>query len=219
MDLTLTVQPGRELGTRPSRRLRAEGQVPAVVYGQGSEPISVLVAWPELRKVLTTEAGMNALITLNVEGSGDSNLSIIKDLQRHPTRRDVIHVDFQLISRDEALTVEVPINLVGVAKAVEAKKGTVDQLMFTLTIQAKPGFIPTSLEADISDLDVGTGIRVGEIALPEGVATEVDADEVVVQGSQSRATIEEEAAAEGEEGEEGEGEGGEKGEGEGEGES
>src|SRR3954452_10278818 len=125
MDLTLTVQPGRELGTRPSRRLRAEGKVPAVVYGQGTDPVSVLVAWPELRKVLTTDAGMNALITLNVEGRDDSKLSIIKDLQRHPPRRDVIHVDFQLISADEALTVEVPINLVGTAKAVHDKKGTV----------------------------------------------------------------------------------------------
>ncbi|MBI2704820.1 MAG: 50S ribosomal protein L25 [Actinobacteria bacterium] len=209
MDLTLTVQPGRTLGTRPSRRLRAEGKVPAVVYGQGREPTSVAVPWPELRKVLTTEAGMNALISLSVEGEPDTNLSIIKDLQRHPVRRDVIHVDFQLINRDEALTVEVPINLIGVAKAVETKKGTVDQLMYTLTINAKPGFIPTALEADIDDLDVGTAVHVSDITLPEGVTTDVDLDEVVVQGSQSRATIEEEAA-EGEEGEEGtEGEGGE----------
>jgi len=213
MDVTLTVEPGRELGTRPSKRLRAKGLVPATVYGQGSEPTSVSVSWTDLRKALTTEAGLNALITLTIEGQAES-LSIIKDLQRHPTRRDVLHVDFQLIDREEELTVEVPINLVGLAKAVEAKKGTVDQLMFTLTIQAKPGFIPTALEADINELDVGTAVRVAQIALPDGVSTEIDDDEVVVQGSQSRATIEEPTEGEeGEEGEAGEGEAGEKAEG------
>jgi large subunit ribosomal protein L25 len=216
MDLTLTVEKGRTLGTRPSRRLRAEGKVPAVVYGQNSEPTSVSVAWPELRKALTTEAGMNALITLTIAGDSDTHLSIIKDLQRHPVRRDVIHVDFQLINRDEELTVEVPIQLIGVAKEVEQKKGIVDQLMYTLTIQAKPGFIPTALEADINDLDVGTAIHVSDIALPDGVGTEVDPDEVVVQGSQSRATIEEEEG-EGEEVEGEEGEGGEGAAGDGEG--
>lgn len=202
MDLTLTVHPGRELGTRPSRRLRAGGNVPGVIYGQGREPVAVTIPWPELRKALTTEAGMNALITLTVDGEADTNLSIIKDLQRHPVKREVIHVDFQLINRDEVLTVEVPINLIGVAKNVETKQGTVDQLMYTLTINAKPGFIPTALEANIDDLDIGTSVKVGEIELPDGVTTDVDADEVIVQGSQSRATLEEEAEGEGE-GEEG----------------
>ena len=216
MDVTLAVEPGRELGTRPSRRLRSEGLVPAVIYGQGREPLSVSVAWPELRKALTTEAGMNALIALSVKGQADTSLSIIKDLQRHPVKRDVIHVDFQLIDRDEVLSVEVPIHLVGVAKNVEAKKGTVDQLMFTLTVSAKPGFIPTSLVATIDDLDVGTNVKVGQIELPDGVSTDVDPDEVVVQGSQSRATLEEEEEAEeGAEGEGAEGEGGEPSEGEG----
>jgi large subunit ribosomal protein L25 len=211
MDLTLTVQPGRTLGTRPSRRLRAEGKVPAVIYGLGNEPRSVEVPWPELRKALTTEAGMNALITLTIDGESDTNLSIIKDLQRHPVRRDVIHVDFQLINRDQELTVEVPISLVGVAKQVESKKGTVDQLLHSLTVSAKPGFIPTGFEVDISELDVGVAMHVKDIAMPEGVSTDVDLDEVVVQGSESRATIEEEAGegAEGEEGEGAEGEGGE----------
>jgi large subunit ribosomal protein L25 len=210
MDLTLTVEPGRSLGTRPSRRLRAEGRVPAVVYGLGREPTSVSVPWPELRKLLTTEAGMNALITLTIEGEDTTDLSIIKDLQRHPVRRDVIHVDFQLIDRDASLTVEVPINLVGEAKAVEQKKGLVDQLMYSLTINAKPGFIPTALEADISDLDVGANpVKVGDIVLPDGVTTDVDTEEIVAQGAPSRATIESEASAEGEEGEGAEGEGGE----------
>jgi large subunit ribosomal protein L25 len=205
MDVTLTVEPGRTLGTRPSRRLRAEGMVPAVIYGQGTDPQPVSVAWPDLRKALTTEAGVNALITLQLDG--ESNLSIVKDIQRHPVRRDVLHVDFQLISRDEELTVEVPINLVGEAKAVESAKGTVDQIMYTLTVKAKPGFIPNALEANIDDLEVGTTVTVADIALPDGVSTDVDPEEPVVSGSASRATIEADA------GEGGEGEGDDDGEG------
>jgi large subunit ribosomal protein L25 len=216
MDVTLTIEPGRELGTRPSRRLRAEGKVPAVVYGLGREPQSVLVDWPSLRKAITTEAGLNALITL--ENDGESHLSIIKDLQRHPLRRDVLHVDFQLIDRDESLSVDVPIVLHGIAKAVEAKKGMVDQLKHTLTINAKPGFIPTQLDADVSELEIGgTNLQVRDIALPDGVTTDVEPDEIVAQGSATRSTIILETgidpdAEPGEEGAEGEG-----GEGEGEG--
>src|SRR5262245_62112490 len=98
MDVTLTVESARELGTRPSRRLRAAGKVPAVVYGQGNDPVSVAVEWPELRRAITTEAGLNALITLQVEG--EEHLTIIKDLQRHPVKRNVVHVDFQIIDRN-----------------------------------------------------------------------------------------------------------------------
>ena len=100
MDVTLTVESERELGTRPSRRLRHAGKVPAVVYGLGREPRSVAVNWPDLRKAITTEAGLNALITLEVDG--EQNLTIIKDLQRHPVKRTVLHVDFQLIDRDRS---------------------------------------------------------------------------------------------------------------------
>jgi large subunit ribosomal protein L25 len=188
MDVTLTVESGRELGTRPSRRLRAEGKVPAVIYGLGKEPESVLVDWSSLRRAITTEAGLNALITL--EGNGESSLSIIKDLQRHPVKREVLHVDFQLIDRDEALSIDVPIVLHGVSKAVEAKKGMIDQLKHTLTVNAKPGFIPTQLEADVSDLEIGgKQLLVGDLTLPEGVTTDLDPEEIVAQGSPTRSTI------------------------------
>jgi large subunit ribosomal protein L25 len=217
MDVTLTVDTTRELGTRPSRRLRAAGKVPAVVYGRGTDPRSVTVEWPALRKAITTDAGLNALITLEVEG--EPYLTIIKDLQRHPVKRNVVHVDFQIIDRDVAISVDVPVILVGIPREVELKKGMVDQLRHNLTIQAKPGFIPTQLDVDITDLDIGTNVTVGDIVFPEGVATEVELDEIVAQGSAMRiAELEEVVEGEGEgEGEEGEGVEGEGGESEAEG--
>ena len=91
-EVTLTAYTGRETGTRPSRRARAEGHVPAVVYGGGEPAVSVSVDRRDLRRVLSTDAGINALISLSVDG--ERLLTVVKDLQRHPVRRDVTHVDF-----------------------------------------------------------------------------------------------------------------------------
>ena len=89
MDVNITVSTDRPLGSRPSRRLRTEGKVPAVVYGLGEDAVPVTVEWAELRRALTTDAGLNALITLDIDGA--QQLSIIKDLQRDPVRRKRCH--------------------------------------------------------------------------------------------------------------------------------
>jgi large subunit ribosomal protein L25 len=200
MDVTLTAETGRALGSRSSRRLLRDGKVPGVVYGLDQDTVPVAVEWPHLRAALTTEAGLNALITLEVDGAED--LTIIKDLQRDPVRRDVVHVDFLRVSRDVEIEVEVPIVLEGTAEKVEREDGTVAHLLFTLSVYAKPGSIPNELTVDVSDLELHDSIRVADLTLPAGVRTEVDEDEVVVSAQVSRATIEaiegEEAAEEGE---------------------
>jgi large subunit ribosomal protein L25 len=206
MEMTLTAETGRPTGSRPARRIRAEGRVPAVVYGLGRDPRAVTVEWPDLRKVLTTEAGVNALISLSVDG--ETHLSIVKDLQRHPVRRTVAHVDFQLIDPDTALSIEVPVVLVGTATHVEQEKGIVDQLRHSLTVWAKPGNIPNSLEVDISELEINDTLKVSDIPLPEGVTTDVDAEDPVAVGSITRSALAAEDEGEGE-GVEGEGEGAE----------
>jgi large subunit ribosomal protein L25 len=210
MDVSLTAVKGRPTGTRPSKRLRAEGQIPGVVYGLGKDPVTVSVPWSDLRQALTTEAGLNALITLDVEG--DSDLTIVKSLQRDPVRRDVVHVDFIRIDPDADIEVEVPIVLEGEAKELTNEGGLVDHLLHSLTIQAKPGRIPTELTVDITDLSLDEGIKVSDIALPDGVRTEVDLDDPVVTAYVPRVEVE----AVPEEGEEGELAEGEVAEGEGE---
>jgi large subunit ribosomal protein L25 len=199
-EITLKADTGRTLGTRPSKRLRAEGKVPAVVYGRGNDPVSVSVDWKPLREVLTTDAGLNALIDLEVDG--DTQLCIVKELQRHPIRQTVLHIDFLAISRDEEITVDVPIILTGEAESVEREDGMVDHLLFTLSVNAKPADIPNELTVDISALEIGDSIRVSDLALPSGVTTDVDPEEAVAIASITRAAIEEEPV-EGEEGEEG----------------
>jgi large subunit ribosomal protein L25 len=166
--------------------LRAEGKVPATVYGLGSDAISVSVGWRDLRHALTTEAGMNALINLEIDGHA-SELTIVKELQRHPIKRSVLHIDFLRVSRDIAIEVEVPIVLVGEALELTREGGIVDQSMFHLTVSAKPGSIPNELTVDISGLTIGDAVRVGDLQLPEGVETDVDAEEPIVIGQAPQA--------------------------------
>jgi large subunit ribosomal protein L25 len=186
-DISLTATTGRAIGTGPSRRVRTEGQIPGVVYGLESEAVAVTVPWPDLRRALSTDAGQNALIELDIDGS--TYLSIVTELQRHPVRRDVIHVDFLRIDPDKPLSVDVPIVLSGRSEALEHRKGMVDQIMYTLTVLARPGGIPNQIEGDISGLEIGTSLTVGELPLPDGVTTPIDTDEPVAMGSPTRSTV------------------------------
>ncbi len=201
-EITLPAATGRTTGTRPSKRLRGAGRVPGTVYGLGSEAVSVSVDWRELRGALTTEAGVNALINLEIDGHA-SELTIVKDLQRHAIKRSVLHVDFLRVSRDVAIEVDVPIVLQGEAEDITRNDGVVDHLLFQLAIRAKPGSIPNEISVDISGLVINEAIRVGDLVLPEGVETDADPEEPIVIGQPPRA--EAPAAAEGEEGEAAEG--------------
>ena len=192
-EITLTATTGRTTGTRSSRRLRAEGKVPAVVYGLGRDPVAVTVDWRELRTALITDAGVNALIDLSIEGEGESQLAIVKDMQRHPIRRTVDHVDFLLIRRDQEITVDVPLVAEGEATDLENDGGMIETLINTLAINAKPGSIPDQLTYDISSLSIGDTVTVADLTLPSGVSTDVEADEVIASAQVSRAAIEAEA--------------------------
>ena len=212
-EVSITAELGRPVGSRPSRRLRTAGKVPAVLYGHGTDPMALAVDSRDLRNALTGEAGLNALITLRVDS--ESHLAMARHLQRHPVKGTVDHVDFVIVRRDEVVTAEVPITLVGEPIEVNQNDGIVEQQLFSLTVKAKPLEIPAGLEADISGLVIGEAVRVADLKLPAGVETDVDPEEAVVVGQPPAAVeLAEPEVAEGEEvpeGEEGaaEGEGGE----------
>jgi len=200
-EVTIAADLGRPTGSRPTRRLRASGKVPAVLYGHGIDPMTLAVDARDLRTALTGEAGLNALITLKIDS--DSHLAMARQLQRHPVKGSVDHVDFVIVRRDEIVAADVPINLVGEATAVNQEGGIVEQQLFTLPIKATPLNIPSSLEADISGLIIGESVRVADLNLPSGVETEVDPEEAVVVG-QPPAAVELPEPGEGEEVPEGE---------------
>ncbi|MBT5139999.1 MAG: 50S ribosomal protein L25 [Acidimicrobiaceae bacterium] len=187
-ELQLSVETGRKGGTRPARRLRREGKIPAVVYGLETDPIPIAIEWPALRAALTTDAGLNALITLEIDGA--DHLTVIKDLQRHPVRRDVIHIDFMRIRADQEIEVNIPINLVGEALAVTRADGMVDQTMYELTLLTRPGNVPDEIVVDITDLQLGESIKVSDLPLPEGASAVADGDESVAISLITRSTRE-----------------------------
>jgi large subunit ribosomal protein L25 len=198
-EVVLAAEVGRPLGSRAVRRLRREGKIPGVIYGHGTDPVPIAVVARELRVALNTEAGANQLLSLDT-GSG-TFLTIAREMQRHPVAQTVTHIDFVIVRRDEVISADVPITLIGEALEVHHGDGLVEQQMFTLPIRALPGAIPTVLEVDITDLTIGGQVRVSDIALPEGVSTDVEAETAVAIGQPPRvATAEEEGAAEGEEG-------------------
>jgi large subunit ribosomal protein L25 len=191
MDVTITATVGRTTGSAPSNRLRNDGQIPGVLYGLGRDNITLAVDHRSLRQALTTDAGLNAIITMTVDGTDE--LCIVRDLQRDPVRHEVTHVDFVRVDPDADILVDVPITLEGEAKKVHDEQGIVDQIAYTLAVFAKPNAIPNELVLNIEDLAVGDTLLVSDIPLPAGSRTEVDPDEVVLTASVTRAAIEETA--------------------------
>jgi large subunit ribosomal protein L25 len=197
---TIPALPRTEAGSRPAGRLRRSGQVPAVVYGLQSDTLNVSVPARELGNILAGEAGANTLITLELDG--DQALTLARQIQRHPTRGDLVHVDFIRIRRDVAVEAEIPVHLTGEPAGV-LDGGILEQLLFNLGIEAKPEDIPNDLEIDVSALEINDQLRISEVTVPAGVTLRHEAEELVVQVIPPRVE-EEPVPAEGEELEEGE---------------
>ncbi len=196
-EITLHAEVGRPLGSRPARRLRHDGMIPGVVYGHGTEPVAVAVAARDLRIALSGESGSNTLLSLV---AGDQIfLTLAREMQRHPVRGTVTHVDFQIVRRDEIIAAEVPITIIGEALEVAHGDGLVDQQLFNLPVRARPADIPSVVEVDVTSLTIGAALRVADLVLPAGVTTDLDDEVAIVTGQPPRVqAVEGEAEAEAE---------------------
>jgi len=205
-EITLAAEVGRPLGSRNTRRLRREGKIPGVIYGHGTEPLPVAVVGRDLRTALSGDSGLNTLLSL--EAAGKTYLTLAREIQHHPVKGTVNHVDFVIVRRDEIIAAEVPISLIGEAIEVQRGDGLVDQQLFNLSVRAIPANVPSSIEVDVSELVIGGAVRVADLPLPEGVTTELDGESIVVIGQPPRVVVEEAAEGEAAEGEAAEGEAG-----------
>jgi large subunit ribosomal protein L25 len=203
MSTVLVAETGRPTGSANSRRMRREEHIPAVVYGQGMQPITISVVRRDLRHALSGPAGVNTVLDLTVDGKVFP--AIVKELQRHPVRRTVAHVDFLQVNLNEEITIAIPVRLEGEAKQVIAEGGLVDPAVDTIEVRTTPRNIPNEIVIDITDMTMDTVITLGDIQLPAGVTPVAEPDMAVVTVLITRAEeLEEPAAAEGEEGEAGE---------------
>lgn len=189
-------------GKGAARKLRAGGRVPGVIYGHGIAPVAVAVDSRDLYHVLHTDAGSNVLIDLHV--GDDRHLTMPREIQRDHIRGRFIHVDFLAVRRDEKITVEVPIELMGESHGVK-EGGVVEHHLWDIKVECFPGDVPERIEVDISHLGIGDSVRVSEIAAPEGTTILSDLDSpIVAVVPPPIMRLEEEEAAEAVEGEEAE---------------
>ena len=177
-ETVLIAEAGRTTGSSESRRLRTADRIPGVVYGHGMDPLSVSVARRDLRVALSGESGMNTILDLSV--NGEVYPSLVKAIQRHPVKRNVQHIDFIQVDLNEEVTVNVPVHLVGEAKAVETDGGLVDITMNVIEVITTPRNIPDEVLIDISEMDMDTTIRVSDVVLPAGVIATADPEYPVV---------------------------------------
>jgi large subunit ribosomal protein L25 len=180
-------------GKGVARKLRSAGRVPAIVYGHGREPQSLSINTRELERLLDHIAAESTVIDLDIDGKGARTL--IREIQRHPFKRQILHVDFQELVAGEKISVSVPIVLVGVPDGVRMDGGILDQTMRELEIEVDPSNIPNHVEIDVTKLVIGSSLHVSDIPLPEGVEVLDDMDASVCVVSAPRAAIEETAAA------------------------
>lgn len=186
-----------DTGSRIARRMRRAGTVPGVLYGHGLDPVSVAVDRRELYAVLHTEAGLNALINLEVEGTKKPFLTVAREVQRHPVRGEISHLDFINIRLDEKIHAEVSLEFHGTPRSVKEEGAIVETIRTTVNISALPMDIPAHVPVDLSGLALGSAFKVEDLAAIDGVEYLDDPDTDLVSVVIPR------VAAEGAEGAEG----------------
>ena len=177
-EIKISAELRNEFGKGAARRLRRADKIPAVLYGLGLEPTSITVDRRELRIALSGPAGLNTILDLSV--NGEVRPAIVKEIQRHPVRRSVNHVDFIAIDLSKEITVSVPVRLVGTAVEVNQNNARVDPSVDSLEVVTTPRSIPDEIVIDVSDMTLDSVIRVADLDLPEGVTATAEPEQAVV---------------------------------------
>ena len=160
---TRTVQ-----GTGASRRLRRSGRVPAILYGGASEPVQLSIDHNEMLRHLEHEAFYSHILSIDVDGKTEN--AVLKDLQRHPAKAQILHADFMRVVAGQAMRMTVPLHFVGedTSPGIKNSGGVLDRQRNELEIECLPKNLPEYIEVDVSALDINDSIHLEELTLPEG---------------------------------------------------
>lgn len=177
-EINLKAKIREEIGKEAVKKLRHQGFVPAVAY-KGKNSISIKVPAKDFLDVINTKAGENVVINLQVEGKKASRTVIIKEIQYHPIKGDTLHIDFNEISLTEAITVKVPIKVLGEAEGVK-EGGVLEHIFWELEVECLPTQIPEDIPVDVSSLKIGDSILVKDLQVPAGVKILSDPETTVI---------------------------------------
>ncbi len=199
---SLRVKPRIRIGKSGAREVRKEGNIPAILYGRGEDPVPLVVRPDELKRALSNNAGINTVLELEIDGSEPpaKRFSMVKEVQRDPIKNRVIHLDFLAIDMKKSIRVKVPVTTLGRSEG-ERRGGMLEKLMRTIDLECLPGDIPDLIEIDVSSLDIGGFVDIGGLELGEGVKPIRDGSEKVVQVIAQRSIEDVEAEEEEEEAE------------------
>ena len=205
VDFVFNAQAREDKGKGASRRLRRlANQVPAIIYGGKTDPSNVSILNKDVEHALENEAFYSHIITINVDGAGSEEV-ILKDVQRHPAKGFVLHMDFLRVDRTQKLNTKVPLHFINEEKSKGVKAGGIVQHSITeLDIECLPQDLPEYIEVDLADVDMGDIVHISDLKLPQGVAS-VDLshgeeyDLTVASVIKPRGVTEEEGEEEGEE--------------------
>jgi large subunit ribosomal protein L25 len=174
---TLSATPRSDTGKGVARTLRREGRVPGVIYGRTREALPLSINARELTRLLEHISAENTVIDLTIDGT--TARTLIRQIQRHPLKRNILHVDLQELVAGEKVEVRIPIVLQGIPAGVRTSGGILDQVMRELRVRVDPSNIPTRIEVDVTELNIGHSIHVNEITISSGVEV-LDDDELTV---------------------------------------
>jgi large subunit ribosomal protein L25 len=167
--IKLNVQPRSQQGRNAVKKIKSAGFVPAVIYGKRETPVSLQVSAREIEDLLNHATGENVLVELEMGGEGQSRLALIQEVQHHPVRRNVLHVDFHAVNPNEALHAHVPIEVRGEAAGVKNRGGLLELNLHSLEVECLPKDLPECIVVDVSPLDLGQAIHISDLQLPAGV--------------------------------------------------
>jgi large subunit ribosomal protein L25 len=164
--VSLSATPRTETGKGAARKLRASGQVPGVIYGHAREPQSLAINTRDLEKLLASGVGGATVVELTVGGS--TSRTLIREIQKHPFKRQIIHIDLQELVAGEMVTVSVPLRFVGTPDGVRLNGGILEETMHQVHLRVDPSNIPDHIDVDVVPLTLGHSLHVGDLQVPEG---------------------------------------------------
>jgi large subunit ribosomal protein L25 len=191
-DLTIEVKTRSQHGKNANRRLRAQGAVPAVVYGMMRDAVPIQVERQDVMTLLKAGTGENTVFLLRMAGSDEQRHTMIREMQVDAIDHQILHIDFQRIDLKEVVRVKVPIEIFGTPEGVKTDGGLLDFVTRELEVECLPTSIPASLALDVSEMRIGDHLEAGVIELPAGVTLIDEPDRVLAAVSMPKAVEEEE---------------------------
>ena len=177
METTLNLRTRHDSGKGVARKLRRAGRVPGVIYGGGGEPVLVSMEALEALRLFQSISVENTILSLMVD-EHEAERALVREVQAHPYRTELLHVDFLRVQRGVAIEVNIPVHVIGVPVGVR-EGGILEHVVHDITVKCIPSKIPAAIEVEVTELDTGDVLRAGDLEMPEGVENLVDPDQAV----------------------------------------